>query len=61
MFISWDSFLDVEEFGNTIHKSGVKEYFVGVGKVYICKVFLVSVFLFHQSSVSSYFKISNVN
>ncbi|XP_071151404.1 uncharacterized protein, partial [Mytilus edulis] len=31
IFISWDSFTDVEEYKKTVHNSGIKEYQVGIG------------------------------
>ena len=32
IFVSWESFTDVEEYKKTVHTSGIKEYQVGVGR-----------------------------
>ncbi|XP_076113981.1 uncharacterized protein LOC143082265 [Mytilus galloprovincialis] len=31
IFVSWDSFTDVEEYKKTVHSSGIKEYQIGIG------------------------------
>ncbi|XP_076113983.1 uncharacterized protein LOC143082268 [Mytilus galloprovincialis] len=31
IFVSWDSFTDVEEYRKTVHASGIKEYELGIG------------------------------
>lgn len=32
LYVSWDSFVDVEEYDQAVHSSGIKEYQVGLGK-----------------------------
>ena len=38
IFVSWDSFTDVEEQGNSMHSSGINKYLISVGKYYILKL-----------------------
>lgn len=34
MFISWDSFEDVEEFQTISHSSGIQNYMLGIGNLF---------------------------
>jgi hypothetical protein len=57
IFVSWESFTDVEEYKKTVHKSGIKEYQVGVGRYNIVQIFRFHLFflnvpvIFWQSSL----------
>jgi hypothetical protein len=39
MYVSWESFTDVEEYKTSVHSYGIKEYHIGIGMyiyIYIC-------------------------
>ena len=44
IFVSWESFTDVEEYKKTVHKSGIKKYQVGVGRYNIVQIFRYHLF-----------------
>jgi hypothetical protein len=35
MYINWEGFHDVEEFNTGPHSTGIKEYIIGLGELYI--------------------------
>ena len=56
IFVSWDSFTDVEEQRNSMHSSGINKYLISVGKYYILKLItcLVQINLGQFFSMSFY-------
>ena len=42
MYVNWEAFIDVEEFGNGPNPTGIMDYTVGIGKSNECFVLTIT-------------------
>jgi hypothetical protein len=41
IYVSWESFTDVEEYKTSVHSYGIKEYHIGIGMYIYINIYII--------------------